>query len=79
METKAFKIGNSLGFRIPEPIAMKSGIVESASVDISLRGDEIVIRPVCKRYILFELLAGITPENIHDEVGRDEPVGQELL
>ncbi len=79
MEAKAVKMGNSLAFRIPKPIARKCGLIESSSVDITLRGDEIIIRPMRKRYHLSELLAGITSENLHAEVGGDGPVGQELL
>ncbi|SMP80918.1 antitoxin MazE [Desulfonatronum zhilinae] len=75
MEAKAVKMDNNLAFLIPKPIVAKFGLIENASVDISLRGDEIVVRPMPKKYILSELLAGITPENMHDEVGRDGPRG----
>lgn len=79
MKVKAVKIGNNLAFMIPQPIAEKCGLGESDSVDISLKKQEIVIKSVHKRYNLSELLAGITPENMHEEVGRDDPVGKELL
>ncbi|WP_051822595.1 AbrB/MazE/SpoVT family DNA-binding domain-containing protein [Desulfonatronum thiodismutans] len=79
MEARAVKMANSLAFLIPKPIVAKLGLMENTSVDISLRGDEIVFRPMPRKYILSELLAGITPENMHDEVGWGEPMGQELL
>lgn len=79
METKAVKWGNSLAFRIPKTIARECGLAESTPVDISLRGGEIVISPLRKKYALSELLNAITPENVHDEVGQDEPAGQELI
>ncbi|WP_291322675.1 AbrB/MazE/SpoVT family DNA-binding domain-containing protein [Desulfonatronospira sp.] len=79
MEAKAIKVGNRLAFIVPEPIAEKCGIFENTSVDISLRDGEIVVRPQRKKYILSELLAEITPDNIHKEVGSGEPVGQEML
>lgn len=79
MEARAVKIGSNLAFMIPQSIAMKCGIEESSSVDISFKGDEIIIKPMRKKYHLVELLAGITPENMHAEVGGDGPVGRELL
>lgn len=79
MEAKTVKWGNSLALRIPNSIVKDCGLSENTLVDISLRKGEIVIKPIRKRYVLSELLAGITPENIHGEVGMDGPVGQELL
>jgi antitoxin MazE len=35
--------------------------------------------PVRKQYSLEELLAEVTPENIHTEVSTGHPVGKELL
>ncbi len=79
MEARAVKMGDSLAFRIPNPIAKKCGLVESSSFDITLRGDEIIIKPMRKRYNLSELLAGITSENLHAEFDGGGPMGQELL
>lgn len=79
MEAKTVKWGNSLALRIPSAIVKECGLAENTLVDISLRKGEIVIKPMRKRYMLSDLLAGITPENVHGEVGMDEPVGQELL
>ncbi len=79
MEAKTVKWGNSLALRIPNAIVKDCGLSENTLVDISFRKGEIVIKPLRKRYVLSELLAGITPENIHGEAGMDEPVGQELL
>jgi antitoxin MazE len=79
MEAKTARWGNSLAVRIPNSIVKDCGLSENALVDISLRKGEIVIKPMRKRYALSELLAGITSENVHGEVGMDEPVGQELL
>lgn len=79
METKAAKWGNSMAFRIPKAIAKKCGLAASTLTDISLRGNEIVIRPLRKKYVLSELLDRMNSQNIHGKVGQDEPVGQELL
>ncbi|NCC04932.1 MAG: AbrB/MazE/SpoVT family DNA-binding domain-containing protein [Proteobacteria bacterium] len=79
MEAKTARWGNSLAVRIPNSIVKDCGLSENSLVDISLRKGEIVIKPMRKRYALSELLAVITSENVHGEVGMDEPVGQELL
>ncbi|WDN88010.1 antitoxin MazE [Desulfosarcina sp. BuS5] len=79
MKAKTVKIGNNLAFMIPQSIAAKCRLEENDSFDFSLRKDEIVIRSINKRYNLSDLLAGITQENLHEEVGRDEPVGKEIL
>lgn len=78
MEAKIVKWGNSLALRIPNAIVKKCGLSENTLVDMIVRGGGIVIRPVGK-YDLSELLAGITPENVHGEIGMDAPAGKELL
>ena len=79
MEAKTVRWGNSLALRIPNAIVKDCGLAENTLVDISLRKGEIVIRPMRKQYVLSELLAGITPGNIHGEADMGAPVGQELL
>lgn len=79
MEVKPVKWGGGLAFRIPSSIVKECGLFEDTPADISLSQGKIVIKPIRKRYALFELLAGITSKNTHGEVGMGEPVGQELL
>lgn len=79
MLTKTLKWGNSLAVRIPKVIATECGIEENSSVEISLRGKQIIIMPVKKEYSLKELLAGVTKDNIHSEFDTGHPVGKEAL
>ena len=46
MKTQVIKIGNSKGIRIPKSMLDQSGF--GNEVDIELREDEIVIRPIKK-------------------------------
>jgi antitoxin MazE len=47
-------------------------------VDVREESGRIVIEPVRrKEYTLSELLKGITPENLHEEVDFGGPVGKE--
>ena len=79
MIAKTVKWGNSLALRIPKPIAREFGIEENTPVDISYRENEIVITPVKTVYRLVDLLAKVSPKNLHHEVEMSVPVGRELL
>ena len=75
MESQVTKWGNSLGVRIPRPLAERAGITEGTPIVLEIAEDAIVIRR--KRYSLEALLAQVTPENLHGEVDTGHPVGRE--
>ncbi|MHB9146661.1 MAG: AbrB/MazE/SpoVT family DNA-binding domain-containing protein [Symbiobacteriia bacterium] len=75
MESQVSKWGNSLGVRIPRPLAEKAGIMEGTPIVLEVDEDAIVIRR--KRYSLQALLAQVTPENLHGEVDTGRPAGRE--
>lgn len=78
MQTKVQKWGNSLGVRIPRPLADQAEINEGSIVEIEEADGSITIRTVVpSEYTLDELVAGITDENRHDEVETAESVGNE--
>lgn len=78
MQTKVQKWGNSLGVRIPRPLADQAEINEGSVVEIEEVDGSITIRTVVpSEYTLDELVAGITDENRHDEVETAESVGNE--
>lgn len=70
--------GNSLGIRIPQPIASKVGFTVGTMVSIEVVNDTIVISPARKKYSLDELLKGVTPELIGGEYDWGKPVGKEV-
>jgi antitoxin MazE len=72
------KWGNSLGVRIPQPVANQLGFTAGTIVTMEVVDNKIVISPVKKKYQLDELLAGITPESIDGEYDWGEPVGKEV-
>jgi antitoxin MazE len=72
------KWGNSLGVRIPQPVANQLGFTVGTVVTMEVVDNKIVISPVRKKYQLDELLAGITPESIEGEYDWGEPVGNEV-
>jgi antitoxin MazE len=75
MQVRVTKWGNSLGVRIPQAYAERMKISEGTTVDVVVRDDEIVIRR--KKYTLDDLLAKVTPDNIHGETDWGAPMGRE--
>ena len=79
MLTKVQKWGNSLAIRIPNGFAKEMAIFQDSPIEIIFREGELVVRPVMKpTYMLEELLADITPENLHGEWNTGEAVGNEV-
>ncbi len=78
MLTKVQKWGNSFALRIPKTFADEMQMTVDTAVELSIADGKLVITPVERsEYSLEELLAQITPENLHDEVDWGAPVGQE--
>jgi antitoxin MazE len=72
------KWGNSLGLRIPQPVASKVGFTAGTVVSIEVVNNTIVVSPIRKKYSLDELLEGVTPELIGGEYDWGTPVGKEV-
>lgn len=77
MRAKAQKWGNSLAVRIPKAIADQAGVGERDDVDIEVIGDVIQIRRCHRGPSLEELLAGVTPANLHAAADFGAPEGRE--
>ena len=58
--------GNSLGVRIPAPVARETNLVHGSEVDLQVEAGRIVLTPLrrVKRFNLKSLLARITPANL---------------
>ena len=76
MEAVVQKWGNSLGIRIPSPIARELSLKNGSVVNINDNGNEIVIKPVQKK-TLKEMLEMINEQNVHEEIDWGKPVGKE--
>jgi antitoxin MazE len=81
MRVKVQKWGNSLGLRIPKAVAVEAGIQPGAELDVRVENGQVVAAPTVRIPTFDELVAGITPENVHhdDEWLEDEPVGREII
>ena len=79
METRVQKWGNSLALRIPKPLASQIGLEPNSPVELSLRGDKLMIELVTPPELnLDDLLACVTRDNIHGEVDTGPPIGREV-
>ena len=79
MLTKVQKWGNSLALRIPKAFAVEALLENNSFVEISIEKGQIVITPVpAPRWTLDELLAGITNDNLHNEIDTGFAVGNEI-
>jgi antitoxin MazE len=77
MRTKIQKWGNSLAVRLPKSMADEVAFHDESPVDLTVVGNAIVLKPAKPFYRLDDLLAGITPENLHEEQDFGRPVGKE--
>lgn len=75
MEVFVKKWGNSLGIRIPKIIANDLSLKDGLKVEIKDKNGSIIISPINNE--LNELLAKITPENIHSEIQSGQSIGNE--
>ena len=68
------------GVRIPRGLAEEVGLGAGSEVSLTAKDGELVLRPsLPTRLRLSDLLAGITPENIHTSMDTGDAVGTEAL
>jgi antitoxin MazE len=77
MRTQIGKWGNSLAVRLPAAHAKDLGLTEGMDLDVSVVDGGLLLRPRPKEYSLDELVARITPENLHGETDWGPAVGRE--
>jgi len=68
MKTTVQKWGNSLALRIPKALAAEARIRVGAKVELVCIPDGVLVKARRKpRYRLADLLARVTPDNVHAE------------
>jgi antitoxin MazE len=77
MQTQIDRWGDSLAVKIPGSYARDLGLKEGTQLEISLVDGGLLLRPRTKEYTLEELVAQITPENVHGETDWGPAVGRE--
>jgi antitoxin MazE len=77
MNTQVGKWGNSLAVRIPGTYAKELDLAEGVELEVTRVDGGLLLRLPKHRYTLAELLAQVTPENIHGETDWGSAVGRE--
>jgi antitoxin MazE len=73
------KWGNSLAVRIPASLTASLGLREDDPVEIREESGRLVVeKKAHAEPTLGQLLAGITPDNLHDETDWGPAVGKEI-
>jgi antitoxin MazE len=80
VESRVRKWGNSLGIRVPQAIAKDVGLSQDCLISLEVQAGQLIVRPKPEKYTLEELLARVTPDNIHPQEETDwgKPVGKEI-
>lgn len=79
MQVRLTKWGNSPGLRIPNNIASRFRLAYGMQVDVRAEGKRIVVSVDRPRYRLEDLLAGMTPEAMHEAFDWGPDVGREAV
>ncbi|PCN59293.1 MULTISPECIES: AbrB/MazE/SpoVT family DNA-binding domain-containing protein [unclassified Acinetobacter] len=81
MELTIKRWGNSAALRLPADLLNGLNLKPESIVEVSMKNKSIVIKPIKKKsdLSLEKLLAGITSENLHNEVDTGYSVGKEIF
>ena len=83
MKVAFLKWGNSLALRVPKAFAQEIGASAGKAATMEVHDGKLVVeiaKPKRRRprYSLEQLVAGINPENCHQELEWGPPVGNEV-
>lgn len=79
MKANIQKWGNSLALRIPLAVARQIHVKEGDAVELSVGAGGLTIKPAVEHPTLDELLAGVTPENLHGSTDWGSDLGREAV
>ncbi|MDR2487967.1 MAG: phage portal protein, partial [Desulfovibrio sp.] len=79
-QTKVSQWGNSLAIRLPQALVSELAIERGVEVELHIENDgfRVTIPSMPKKFTLDELLAGVTPENVHHEFDWGKAQGKEV-
>jgi len=77
MNLRVVRWGNSLAVRIPGAFAKELFLEAGSELDATCIDGGLLLRPRNRQYTLEELLAQVTPENVHSEADWGSAVGRE--
>jgi antitoxin MazE len=77
MQARIMKWGNSLALRIPRSVAAETKLEYGSSVEVSVEGGSMVVRPSPAAVDLKALLKKVRKNNLHGEVSSGRRKGRE--
>jgi antitoxin MazE len=72
------KWGNSHAVRLPKKVLQQAKIREGDELNVHVESGRISLEPSRPRRSLDQLVAAISPGNIHHEIDWGRPVGKEI-
>ncbi|PZV16726.1 MAG: AbrB/MazE/SpoVT family DNA-binding domain-containing protein [Leptolyngbya sp.] len=78
MQAKIQQWNGRLAVCLPDAIATEIQMTAGMNVEIEIVNGKLMIHPSPKRYDLSDLLAQITPDNLHPAIDTGETIGQEV-
>lgn len=78
MRTRVENCPGGVSVVVPEAVAARAGLRGGEHADLEVSADRLVVRPVGAS-ALIDLIAGITPDNLHEEWAAGPPAGSERL
>jgi len=79
MQVQVARWGNSLGLRIPKDIASRTGLREGTRLEVAAEGGRIIITLARPRYVLSDLLKGMTPQAMREAFDWGPEKGREIV
>lgn len=70
--------GNSAAVRIPQGLLSELGLKVGQRFDVRIERGALIMQPIHQRYELQDLLAQITPDNLHGEINYGPAKGNEI-
>lgn len=65
--------------RIPKSFAIETRVEQGSTVELTVKGDSLVVKPVVEpEFELDELLSQVTKRNVHSEIDPGNAVGKEV-
>jgi antitoxin MazE len=74
---KLVRWGNGMAIRIPKALLRDANLQEGDTLSLTVRSGAIVAKPVKTKPVLEDLLAKVSPENVHGEMEWGKPRGKE--
>jgi antitoxin MazE len=79
MQVQLTRWGNNLGLRIPKSLTTRFGLVEGAQVQVEAEDDRIVILLPRQRYVLSDLVADLTHDDLAAAFDWGADKGREIV